>query len=120
MSGYLDHLVDRTLGVTATLQPRPRSQFEPAPVGDLDVESTPGWTEPSTADPMERAPARGMAPERTVSPPLATPQERWARPPGAAQATRQPQVTPDRPGASDGDGRPNTAHGATPRRDGPA
>jgi len=48
MNGYLDHLVDRTLGLVPTLEPRRRSRFEAAapPPPELD-EITTGWTAPS-------------------------------------------------------------------------
>ena len=109
MSGYLDHLVDRTLGVVATLQPRPRSRFEPGPVGGLEVEPTLGWTEPPTAGWMEPSPGRGTVPEPTAAPPRSTAQERRARRPGAAPATQDPRVTPDRPGVPDGSGPPDAS-----------
>jgi hypothetical protein len=37
MTGYLDRLIGRTLGLVPTLQPRPRSRFEPAAAGDAGV-----------------------------------------------------------------------------------
>jgi hypothetical protein len=37
MTGYLDRLIGRTLGLVPTLQPRPRSRFEPTAAGDAGV-----------------------------------------------------------------------------------
>jgi hypothetical protein len=58
MSGYLDHLVQRTLGVLPTLQPELRSRFEPAPPGDLEVDQPvadhpPAMSQPQTTPSRE-------------------------------------------------------------------
>jgi hypothetical protein len=77
MSGYVDRLVGRTLGLVPTLRPRPRSRYEPAPSDGaglaelLRERDAAVWSEEWNASPGTPAGERGTADRTTHTGPVA-------------------------------------------------
>lgn len=124
MTRYLTQLVDRALGVVPTLQPRPRSTFEPVPGPASDIDA--GWLvrpdiddgngKRATAGPSAAGPstAGGMTARDTGPPAAAAAVHPESSPGSGTGATAGWSPDPLRPLAATDPATPSTAGSPSP------